>query len=361
MTITILTISSAVIYAIYLMVCRKAWQEERGSSTNHSTDTRLSLVVTLHNEEDTVYQLLESIYNQSTKPDEVIMVCDHCTDSTISQIRSYIESKEANNIQIVENAGQQGKKTAQKAGIEIARNEYIAVTDGDCILKPEWMTSIVNAISGQEPDLLIAPVVMKANGNRLSQRLMELEFLSLQMISAGTAIRKTATMCNGANMAFRRSIYLQHDQHSQYVSGDDMFLLSEVKRRKGKVVYIKSPDSIVETHCPQDIYSYYKQRTRWLRKATGYTDKDIKWLSVVVFIGNASWPIALIAAPYIGFTAAITCFVIKTISEYLLINSGKRFWGTQSNVADIIALAVIYPFVLFSIAIATTMRSKTKW
>lgn len=323
---------------------------------------RLSVIVALHNEADNVVGLLRSVAEQTVVPDEVIMVCDHCTDDTQRQIAAYVEANGLHHIRVIQNGGERGKKYAQRAGVELASNEYVAVTDADCKLPARWVEAIEDALC-EHPDMIIAPVKMVANDNRITQRLMELEFLSLQMVTAGSAIRQRATMCNGANMIFRRSMYLSHDGNNQYISGDDMFLLSEVKRKGGVVAYLKDADAVVSTTCPCDVKAYYKQRTRWLRKSTGYTDRDVKLLSLIVFMGNASWPVALVCGLLMNGVCwpAVLCLVLKTMSEMTMISKACGFWSVRRRLGDVALLAVVYPYVLLSIAVATMVRSKSKW
>ncbi len=57
--------------------------------------------------------------------------------------------------------------------------------------------------------MIICPVAIEA-GKGFAGKFQELEFLSLQGITAGTATAGMSTMCNGANMAFTRKAYELH-------------------------------------------------------------------------------------------------------------------------------------------------------
>lgn len=355
--INIILITLTSIYCAKVIRWTIAWDKTDNFTPKHNTPQPISVVVAMHNEENNANQLMDTLTNQSLPIDEIIIVCDHCTDNTKPTIEEY----KADRIKILENPNQQGKKHALRAGIETASNNYITVTDADCILGNKWNETISTYIATQQPDLLISPVAMKANDNSTIQKLMELEFLCLQVVTFGTAIKQKATMCNGANMTFRKDIYLHHDAKTEYISGDDMFLLAEIKKKKGNISYIKSSDSLSTTHCPLNIRQYLKQRTRWLRKATGYTDIDVKHLSIIVFIGNATWPVALLLAPIIGITTSIICLSAKTISEMYMISTTKDAWTCQSKTTDVILLALIYPFTLLTTVILTLTRKKNEW
>ena len=336
---------------------RKAWLMQKSVPVASPEELpKLSVVVAMHNEEKYATQLLNALMAQTLRPTEIIVVLDHCTDNTANNVRQAVQHSDIQ-ITVLNNNQQQGKKFAQRIGVERATSTYIAVTDADCLMSAQWLSALSHDIATTHADLLIAPVAMTRHSNQLFQRLAEIEFLALQAVSAGTALCQHATMCNGANLAFRRTTYLRHNAHSQYISGDDMFLLSEVKRQGGKVAYALCQDSLVQTSCPPTAQSYYKQRTRWLRKASGYTDADVKQLSLVVFCGNVAWPIALFSSIYV----ALGCLLLKTIAETLLLSATHKHWKLKLTATDIAILAIVYPFNLLIISTLSLFRNKQKW
>ena len=75
-----------------------------------------------------------------------------------------------------------------------------------------------------------------------------LSILSLQGITAGTAMAGNGIMCNGANLAFTRNTYLNHMENLQFglPTGDDVFLLHSLKKEAdSKIMWLESSDAIV--------------------------------------------------------------------------------------------------------------------
>lgn len=337
------------------------WRKNEQCGNDKKKRTPVSVVIALHNEEENVGKMLKSLMEQTETIDEVVLVADHCTDGTESRIKEIIEENQHFNARIVRNEGEAGKKNAQRLGVSEARNEYVAVIDGDCKAEKHWYETMATTLAEKKPDMLIMPVRMKANNGSIAQELMELEFVSLQLSTAATAMDGHPTMCNGANMAFKKEVYMGHDSRLKYASGDDMFLLSAIKQNGGRIEYLKSDNAAVETTCPNGIKAYYYQRTRWLRKATGYTDKDVKKLAMTVAFGNAAWPTMVILTAIGTGWIGLGCFILKTVSEMILLWQGRDVWQHKWNVVYIIMLALAYPFVLLSIAILTIFRDKKKW
>ena len=91
----------------------------------------LSIVVPCFNVEKYVREALDSIVAQSQLPDEVIVIDDGSTDSTIDVLRLY-ETHE--NFRIIQTANC-GLGTARNLGRSIARSEYVYFFDADDLLE----------------------------------------------------------------------------------------------------------------------------------------------------------------------------------------------------------------------------------
>lgn len=89
---------------------------------------KISLVITLMNEEDNVEPLLKAIGEAMAGMDyEVVLVDDGSTDTTVERIRTYADHR----VKLVVFQRNYGQTTAMQAGIDYATGEYIATLDGD--------------------------------------------------------------------------------------------------------------------------------------------------------------------------------------------------------------------------------------
>ena len=97
---------------------------------------RISVVIPVFNEENNIRDTLNSIYNNTMKPFEIIVADGGSSDSTVDIILS-----EFKDVILINNE----KKTAaagRNAGIKKATGNIIAFTDGDCIVDQKWIESI---------------------------------------------------------------------------------------------------------------------------------------------------------------------------------------------------------------------------
>lgn len=349
------------IYCILVLSWRRSWLRARSFAPQVGCVRRqFSLVITLHNEQENIEQLIVSLLRQTHRPSEIIFVCDHCTDSTEARLHRFVDDWK--HAKVLVNRGKPGKKTAQRFGVATATHDIVAVADADCQFSPAWSSEVSAFFGTHAPDLLIAPVVMKGDGSFM-QHLFELDFLSIQLCTAGAALGGRPFMCNGANLVFRKSLYEVHDGKERFVSGDDMFLLESIKRSHGRIEYIKNADTMTVTRVSRNFISFVRQHSRWLGKSRGYSDPELIIYAIVIFLANLVWPTFLLLAPgnTVASAAFVGSFVLKFIVDYSLLRSGRKFWPVDVDFGSSLVLALIYPFLMIIITITALIRGSRKW
>ena len=312
----------------------------------------ISVIIACRNEELFLPRLLNYLEEQLYPSDlfEVIIVDDNSTDSTALLASS---SDAPANISVIKNKGS-GKKAAILTGINAARGSLIVTTDADCMMGKEWLQTISSFSLTSEADLIVCPVMTEA-GKGFLGKFIEMEFLSLQGITAGTLSQGSGIMCNGANLAFRKEIYLsnQSQLHPEIESGDDVFLLHSLKRNRGsKIEWIESPEAAVKTSSPMPISKYFIQRGRWISKAPAYRDIYTILLGIVTFVTI----FLLIVTPFAALADKsyiyiyIVALIVKSVPDYLLLNNTTSRYGKKKLMAWFIPVQILYPlYVLISV------------
>ncbi len=98
---------------------------------------KVSLISTVLNEEKSIQAFLDSINNQSKKPDEIIIVDAGSTDKTISIIKKH------KNMRLILKKGVNRSK-GRNVAIKATQHPIIAVSDAGCILDPNWIKAITS-------------------------------------------------------------------------------------------------------------------------------------------------------------------------------------------------------------------------
>jgi cellulose synthase/poly-beta-1,6-N-acetylglucosamine synthase-like glycosyltransferase len=327
-----------------------------------SKSTSISIVIACKNEEVNIPHLIESLRNQTYKHFELVIVNDHSSDNTIQELdtaRNLI-----NNLTII-NATENGKKMALYEGIKQAKGELILCTDADCIPNSRWVESIVTFFEHYSCDLTIGPVMVKSNG-MIWEDLQALEFASMVASGAGGAAIGLPFLCNGANIAFKKSVWLESQSELRYeiLSGDDIFLLQSLKKRGASIKFIKSKTAIVATQAINHPIDLFTQRKRWASKSTSYNDWVIITIAIIVFTISISMvSLSISALVWIGlFTQLAYLFFLKLIVDGIFILAFKDFFQIRNPFLNTIILSVIYPFyVTFTGFAALLTNNKNTW
>jgi GT2 family glycosyltransferase len=98
-------------------------------------EPRISVVIPVHNSRETIGKCLESLGRLDHPSFETIIVDDGSTDDTAEICESY------GRVRVIR-ASKGGPSRARNIGIEAARGEFVAFTDGDCIVDPMWLTEL---------------------------------------------------------------------------------------------------------------------------------------------------------------------------------------------------------------------------
>jgi glycosyltransferase involved in cell wall biosynthesis len=97
---------------------------------------KISLISTVKNCADGVDEFLASLASQTRKPDEVIIVDGGSTDDTAERF------ERDGTITLIREPGANISR-GRNIALAAASHDFIAVTDADCVLEPNWLEAIV--------------------------------------------------------------------------------------------------------------------------------------------------------------------------------------------------------------------------
>lgn len=326
-----------VLYVLYIGLILFGWlKKSKGVKDVKTTKPRITVIIPVRNEASNIYHLLKDLEAQSYTDFEIVVIDDESSDNTKEIVEAFIEKTRFRIVlldkPLKENGGH--KKVAINHGIKNSIGDIIVTTDGDCRVPKKWLESIANAFLCTEVKLVSGPVSYLC-GKSVFQRLQMIEFSSLISVGASTMNLGIPTMCNGANLSFRRSAFLEvggYKNNQKLNSGDDEFLMHEIYKKHPKgVVFLKDKNAIVKT-APNSTWKEFKnQRIRWSSKWKYYKLINSKILSITVFLMNSALLIMFCLSLCFtnSFWWGLGLLGLKILSDYILLTLILRFFGEK--------------------------------
>lgn len=300
--------------------------------------TKFSVLIPARNEAENIQACLLTVLQQNYPADlfEVIVINDHSTDETEKRVRALQYSY--SNLQLLnlkDLLGETQLNAYKKKAIELAiaesKGDWIVTTDADCTVTANWLLLYDNYIQLKNPAFVAAPVMFTDNLSFLG-KFQLLDFISLQGITAAAVSAGYHTMCNGANIAYQKTVFYEVGQFKgidHLASGDDMLLMYKIKQKyPNRLGYIFSRDAIVQTAPMPDWKSFLNQRIRWASKADQYQDKTIFYTLALVYAVNALLLILFFWSLLIkgGISNWLVLMAAKTLMELSLMFPVAKFY-----------------------------------
>src|SRR5580692_9980950 len=142
------------------------------------------------------------------------------------------------------------KKLAIETAINNAEGNLIVTSDADCTFNNNWLQTIVSFYETTNAKFIAAPVKIKCSNN-LPDIFQTLDFITLQGITAASVSKKFHSMCNGANLAYKKNVFFEVDGFKNIdniPSGDDMLLMHKIyEKNSGGVFFLKNKKALVTT------------------------------------------------------------------------------------------------------------------
>ena len=320
-----------------------------------SATLRFSVLIAARDEAETLPQLLRDLAAQtlSAARFEVIIANDHSTDATAAIVAAAAEESGFALRLIEMPVGQTGKKTALLAAQQAARAPWLVCTDADCRLGPGWLAAYAGLLARQpQANFISGPVLLTGPGNWFTT-LMGLEFAGLVGVGAACLARQQPTMCNGANLAYRRTAFEAvggFADNAHLASGDDEFLLHKIHAAfLGTAHFLADAAAIVRTAAPPTLGALLRQRVRWASKWRHYQSSASRRLALLVLGANVALAVGVVAAlvwpglwPWVVAAGAL-----KLSGDAWFLGPVLEFLGRRRWLSGLLLLQLLYaPYAL---------------
>lgn len=344
-------------YFIFLIWLIGGWRKAKKTKLSASDSiVNASVLIPLRNEINNLPRLFKSLNGQlaSRETFEVIFINDHSTDASYAYYEELKNSLTFNHQWLNLPMQQQGKKAALAYGIEHSKFEVIVSTDADVQHQASWLHTYQKLFAVDRIKFAFGLVEVYSDKNLFS-KIQQMEFASLMLTSGATWAWGIPSMCNGANLAFRKSAY--HDvkgyqSHLQLASGDDEFLYHAVyKMHPDAVYFLANPEAAVIAKPKTQLQDFISQRKRWASKWKHHKFFPMQALALFVALFQFTW----LALPFVIWYAGpdawliTTCVMSKIALEVILLAEIIRHVNRSFSLPAFLILQIVYaPYVVIS-------------
>jgi len=262
-----------------------------------NAETRVSLILTLLNEEHGLEKLMRALLEQSRLPDEIVIVDGGSRDRTPDLLHDYARRYPLLRVYIEPGVNiARGRNLA----IERATGGIVAVTDGGCIPGPHWLEEITAPLRTDENVAAVSGRIVVDAASRFER------FSGLLSMPEPDSVAQRS-MFYGRSSAFRRRLWQKVGGYPDwlYTAEDSLFAL-RARQLGFKVV-----------HAPR-AELYWRPRPTWWKVAKmfflyGRGNGRINWGSprgsLYWLRYHALWAVTLAlgaALPYLWLATAAT-------------------------------------------------------
>jgi poly-beta-1,6-N-acetyl-D-glucosamine synthase len=325
----ILTLFFGVAYYLLLGTYTRLWKETPSVAVANDFHSSISVVIPFRNEAKNVLALIESLNALQLGEHrlEIIFIDDHSTDGGVHIIAN---SGLRHSFSVLTNKGV-GKKAALQWAWQNAQGDIILQTDADCVLPQNWLIAMLSPFAEAQTQLVSGPVVFSRQSG-FWHSMVALDFYALISIGAAHIQWGMPMICNGANLAYRRSLLQSFDYEHNKTSGDDVFLLQYAyQKHKNGIRFCKDREATVSTAAPENFTTFWHQRIRWASKNGDYALKQNTLILAFVWLYNVLIVSSLLSFDSVGITAGIFLLVVKLLAEGTFYASFTSFFDVESK------------------------------
>lgn len=337
-----------VIYSGFIAWCMLGWNKiPLFVRSTIQQEKFISVIVPARDEEKHIHRCLTSLYGQNYSKAlyEVIVVDDDSSDLTSHIVQEFMLTHQDFICRVIKLedtlALPSSKKQAIAKAVDMSGGEIIITTDADCIFPSDWIETVMAFYEEKNAGFVSGPVILSEERSFV-EKIQSLEFLGLVAIGAASIQHNHPILCNGANISYRKDIFLKVGGYNQdlVISGDDTHLLRKVHElNAGKIGFVKSPDACVVTQGINSWKGLFQQRLRWVSKIPGAMNVT------TVIIASAAYflHLGILWSVFSCNNVGLVVWFTKALVEFVFLFGVSAFYGKKRLLFYFIPAQIIYP------------------
>jgi cellulose synthase/poly-beta-1,6-N-acetylglucosamine synthase-like glycosyltransferase len=321
---------------------------------------KISVVIAAKNEEDNIINLISSLEEQTYNKNlfEVIIVDDASSDKTYETVYRQIQDKKIFSIIKADDKPLPGKKGALTLGIRKAENDFILITDADCIPQKDWL-KIYSGIFSEGYDFIFgaAPFIKE---NSFINNLSCFENIRSSILTFTTAFIGVPYSAAARNFGFKKASFEKIKGYSntlETLGGDDDLLLREAVKNNMRIGLATGNESFVYTAAKDSLKSYLNQKARHTKTSLHYLPAHKLILGFWHLLN-----LFFLFSPLLIFVDSVflSLFLIKIIVDIIVVLNLQKYFTYRFNPLKIFYLQIMYE-VFLVINFLNALSGKNEW
>jgi glycosyltransferase involved in cell wall biosynthesis len=192
----------------------------------------VSVIIPSYNSQDYLLSCVRSINTGSELPDEVVIVDDCSTDSSL-QLALSLENQ-FSNVRLVRRERNGGAAEARRSGLRCARNDIVAIVDADDLIDPGAVVDAFNLMAAAHADMCIWDLWAFDDESRWRTNSNPPSFPLTGMAAAAMTLGGWG--CHPLGLAKKELYVASYDDFRETYLNADELVTRLILRRAGKIV-----------------------------------------------------------------------------------------------------------------------------
>ena len=309
----------------------------------------VSVVICARNEAANLRNKLPSILEQDYPDFEVIVVNDSSTDDSalvLAELKQKYPKLYVTEVPF-DRKFSHGKKLALTVGIKAAKNEWLLLTDADCMPVSKWWIKTMSQNFSDQNDIVLGYGGYDQRKGFLN-RLIRYDTVFIAMQYYTYTDIGMPYMGVGRNMAYRKSLFEKtrgFSSHSYLMSGDDDIFVNQ-NAKKGRIVCESNSASFTLCEPKESFSQWNKQKQRHFSASERYKTKH-KVVLAMETLSRTCFYIGCIVLSFfhpLYFITPVLFFTRYFVYLYAISKASGKF-NTKGVAAPGILFDIILPYI----------------